>query len=729
MTSQLPVQLASVLVALFLAMPAWAQSWDLGFGIGTADIEVDARPLAEGIERSGHFATLRVRLTNKGAATTAVIDIDSLDVEGGASIYRRTVDLPEGGKKDVLMYYRGGLGGEVEEVTVRAGRSTFSEEFKRQPIGQDDVAIAVIGEDPVGTTGISTAGSIVPMTRPGGLVSEPRDVRVGLIPRASLPDRSIGYDAFNWVIWPQADPSSLSPESLDALENWVAGGGHLFLTVSDTWQQVMQSQLGDMLPVTLTGTRDVSSFKGLTDAVGLPAVEGIPAPVAEGRLRPEGFEFAKVEGSTVWAARPYGLGTVHVLLANPSVSPLKGSVSRDVLWRELLWMSTDDFMEQAGLGRGPDTLLLKRLGEGAILARNMHLLRPSASSVEHVDNEWEQPDEQFLSDLKAILADIPGVAPLPMPWLLAFSILYLIVIGPFDYFVLRAFRRQPMTWVTFPIYIAVFSGVALAGTSFFKGGQSILSELEVIDILPDAGVWRGQSYAGLFSASKADVVVSSPVRDSAVTLLAGGGYVRDPAHQTTGAGSELGYRADTWTLGYVRSHWMEKRKETLSLRRADSGRWFVKNELGVPLTDIGYLERGKAVELGRLEPGAELELPTERPIQELPKYRWQSYGAVYEDRIAETILWMSDLPSEFPGYIDPHYPMLVGRIERPSSFAIDGLRPSIDRATLVRLRLDPIVRERDASRGMGGPLSPRRARAAIRGIDFENPTEIEVTTP
>ena len=115
----------------------------------------------------------------------------------------------------------------------------------------------------------------------------------------------------------------------------------------------------------------------------------------------------------------------------------------------------------------------------------------------------------WTDSLKQYLGDIQGIAPLPIEWLLGFSLVYLFFIGPLDYGVLRLLQRQPLTWITFPIIIVVFSTVALVGTAWVKGSEAHLRVLEVVDVLPGTDQWRGSSYAGIWATGRATVTVAS----------------------------------------------------------------------------------------------------------------------------------------------------------------------------------------------------------------------------
>lgn len=70
-------------------------------------------------------------------------------------------------------------------------------------------------------------------------------------------------------------------------------------------------------------------------------------------------------------------------------------------------------------------------------------------------------------------------------WFFALLVVYLAVIGPVDYFVLKALRRQAWTWVTLPVAIAAFCGAAWAMSARTKTRDSHIVAIGTIDVYPD----------------------------------------------------------------------------------------------------------------------------------------------------------------------------------------------------------------------------------------------------
>ncbi len=659
---------------------------------------VRIEPLADGLIRQDEWAVVRVKVANGRGSTSARVEIRETDInEGETMVYGRDIELPQGTVKAVDLYYRPGWNSRSRKVLIIPdGGAPVDFDFFTTTMSEENVTIGVIGDDPLGLPIVqNTWMRPVPGRAPRPYNDAERQVRMGLIPLANLPSRSTGYAALDWIAWPEADPSRVDPEQLDALRAWVADGGHLLVSVSDKWQIVRGSKLHDMLPIELSGVSDADTAKLLQalsaddkggwgqTALVQPTVEAQPpTPVAESQLREAPGRWSDTiatldDGRPAWAVGSYGLGTVHVITASPALAPLSSELTREQLWRRLLWLPP---AEQTGsqwlnnaLAQSSDA---NALGYDLGHALRMHEIpydSPLAASNQYNYNMWGNSDMGWESELRASLSDMPGVAPLPLSWLIGFSLLYLLAIGPADYFLLRLIKKQPWTWITFPITIAVFSAVALVGTAMIKGNQAIAQRLEVVDILPGTDLWRGDTYLGLFTTRRTTVTVRGGAPDSLVMPLAESGFMTRPESTATEGPGTLRWHAETWTLAYANSRWVGPGQGTITVLPAPGGAKIVSTlpfdledaevRLGTMPLKIGTLKAGESrvVQWGQDEGYG---LPTSEPVfTHLMRY-----------------------PDEGRGHFDHQGWGMVAGIVRGGveDLGIEGLAPESQSVTLVR---------------------------------------------
>ncbi|MCB9677373.1 MAG: hypothetical protein H6737_19860 [Alphaproteobacteria bacterium] len=688
------------------------------------DFLMVAEPLGEGISRADEWAALRVKIVNRGKnAVGRLVMVERSGTE--SQTFSRPVELPQGVRKDVIVLYRPNASSRDREVTLQttSGRIAHAP-FRIEAARPEATTVGVLGIDLLGMQKIRDAQGEVPSHRPREYSPDPRKVLVGLVEPGVLPSHSAGWAAFDQLVWPAADPTKLDPGQLAALTGWVADGGHLTLTVTENWKSIAASPLAEVLPVRFTGTEDREDLDVFVRSFGgSPATNPVPVAMSELDVKPGRSAFVRAEsagGVPLWVTGTYGLGTVSVLAVDPAIEPFKGNVDPGVFWREVLHLSDRGFAParvRTGLYRFPDGRLEPWADPSTQLSAALHLPSPLSDSILGGNVRWYDPyaynglygttaPQEFENEVRAWLSDIPGVAPMPMSWLLAFSGLYLFVIGPLDWFLLRALKRQPWTWITFPTTIVVFSAVALGGTYWMKGSQAMVSTLEVVDLLPGTNLWRGEAFVGVFATRRTRVGLHTNVADSVTQPLEQSGYTLDTSIAAGFGPSSIEYGADTWTLGYASLRWLEQAPGSIGFRVNDDG-WVVKNDLPFALTDAELVIAGPSggagiYPIGSLKPGEEKAVPTTNstPLRQEP--------GDPDDALA----WMRqralDAPSVGRGYIDVNGMrfVLLATAEPVTKLQVDGVRPIHRNRTLIRAPLtpplDPLQRGDSAIPGFGG---------------------------
>ena len=637
----------------------------LGLPIPGRDaLDVRVIPFADGLAREGMMLPQKVLLANQGRATS----VSLLQREVGPGFeqidHLRTIELAEGARKEATLFVLSGSITRPRTMEIRADHERSGVvEYAVRMLGEDDVGIAILGDAQVGVSGVlNTWANPVPSHPLRS--SDPRSVRAGLVAPRHAPDRAQGWSVVDWVVWPEADPTDLSAAQLDGLLAWVASGGHLWMSVSDQPARLRGSPLEKALPIALG---DVETLPGGT----LLARErlAMDTPFTRATAVDQPLRHVEVleewDGSALWTVGEYGLGSITAVTINPSTAGFDGS-QRHELWRRWLWLPDADQGSSAGR-RGA----LLRGEPQTKVALGILMDHPSCDVSDNPVGEGP-----WFDFVRGWLSDIPGVAPLPLSWLMLFAGLYLFCIGPFDYFVLRWVGRQPWTWVTFPLYVCIFAAVAFVGTVQTKGRQAVMNQLEVVEVLPGTPWMRGTAYRGLFSANKTDVTLSSEYDNALVVPFADGGFLTNPRIVSTSSSGALSYRAETWTLGYLRSTWMERHSpQRVLVKRLGGGQFEVRSELAIALDDAMLVADDTTYAIGELRPGQSVVV---------------SEPGAYAD---SDFLALQGVSGDIPGFkrhIGADLVMGVQREPRDGG-VLEGLEPRTSHFTLYRVpvRIQP----------------------------------------
>jgi hypothetical protein len=444
------------------ARPLSAQVYieDLRIGFGTPANQV------EGNYKIGNWTPARVRLRSEKMSFAGRLELSSADSDDVEAVFRREVSLGPDETIDVPTYIKPGK--QLPEFQIRlvdaAGKThaRVVADNSRTPDGatQDVTLIVAVGR-PAGLDVDQIA------KRPG----YPKELfRVGQIESTrELPARWFGYEAVDHLILCLDDP--LQIENMDlaarsAMTTWVRNGGHLVVSLGTSWERV-QSVLGQLLPAEIDRTETVSHLKELESFLGPTA-----PPV---RLRGDLSlpHFTNLRGQIVvgnsdlplGVRAPLGFGTVTLIALELNREPFLSWDGRTDFWIKLL-----DLRKRAGQDNQP---------QGAWGARAL---------------------TDISSFLRMQLEHFEGVSLVPFQWVAFFIFIYILLIGPVDYLLVKKLlKRMELTWVTFPTLVIVVSLAAYFTAYYLKGDELRINKIDVVDVDQISGGLRGTSWFTLFS--------------------------------------------------------------------------------------------------------------------------------------------------------------------------------------------------------------------------------------
>ncbi|MCS6850274.1 MAG: hypothetical protein NZ700_03775, partial [Gemmataceae bacterium] len=273
-----------------------------------------------------------------------------------------------------------------------------------------------------------------------------------------------------------------------ALAEWVERGGRLLVSVGRNvqllddladWQELWPVELEGTVSVPLLRPRWRGGRSELLEALANrrpgPALEPAPVEIARFRLKPE-------RSPTVWmqtaddaphpliVAAPFGLGRVTVVALEMDQAPFTDWPAQAEFWRKLL--------PEAGPFRP-----IRDRGDAAV--------GPTAS-------KGAAPDWWGLIDTDLQTFDtIPVVR---FGWVAAWVLAYILLIGPLDLVIVKYLLRRPeLTWVTFPLMVAVVSLATYLAASWLKGSQRRVNKIDLIDIDLERNAVFGQTWLTLFN--------------------------------------------------------------------------------------------------------------------------------------------------------------------------------------------------------------------------------------
>jgi hypothetical protein len=400
-----------------------------------------------------------------------------------------------GGENAPLGYLRPSGGSGEITITVRtAGGMPLSEPVRLRSLRpREPLAYVVLA------LGGKPAGFELPKATAAGADTGPlRGGRVelaGITSFAQLPDQWFGYEAADLVVLSTGTASDDflkrllgSPASpadkrkQDAFLEWVRRGGRVVVSVGANAKLVPElpalQALLPMAPKPDAPGRAVDVVAIQTPTVtGALAVKNGTFPIAN--LTPQPGRAGRVlippparqtEDKTVLVAQgAFGLGRVTVVAFDLDRAPFAEFSQRPEFW--------DWLLREAGAARASAG------GDG----------KPRTAA-----GMTEDEDEAAVA-LRTHNDTFDGVPVVSFGWVALFIVLYILLIGPVEYFFLkRVLGRLELTWVTFPIIVLTVSALAYFSASAVKGRELKVNKVDVVDIDPASNRVYGTTWFTVF---------------------------------------------------------------------------------------------------------------------------------------------------------------------------------------------------------------------------------------
>lgn len=540
----------------------------------------------------------------------------------------RSVDLAAGTRKELMFYLGPAEYAHDFEIRLRRQDGELLGETLQSSVAvsADRPAVGIFGRHPLGWGTLREAGHF------DGVVAQ--------LDAATLPDFAAALDVFDILVWTRPEPRRLRPEQVWALSRWIAAGGRLVLTAAE----VPPGE--EIAPWTLVRTAELKAVHQLRLQTRLDSypTERWPQPLAVARLDAaaagdSGAVVITEDWGPAAVLERRGLGMVIVLGFDPGDPRLAGWPGLGNLWRRLA-----------------------TVGEASIPA--------IATDPVHQGNDFV-----LRAMALAVLGQDSGGSPPPRRTLVLVLLLYLAAIGPGEYLLLKRWRRLTWTWVTFPIWVLLFSFGAYAAATASRTDVAAVRHLLIRDLWP--GVDAEELFASYY-VPRAGRYLLSPRWPRGLTLagdsvygeealsyyrqnrarsekelqklvpVAGQGEVGVAARRPKWSYLTASFLRETAPAGTVEvaADWRDGAlagRITPRLGVDLAGAWIVASEDGVPVRwDLGRLTDGRT---------RYLEGFTSRPVA-LPERLGWGYGDP-PSRVAEVLtamtawrLLLSALPSE-----------------------------------------------------------------------------------
>jgi hypothetical protein len=442
----------------------------------------------DGYCRAGAWCPVHVTLANQGPDLEAELRVSQPPALGAqqSDVYHRPVTLPTTSRKAYTLYVPADSLGELQVTLVPAEGGVIRQSVTVRSLPGDVRLYGVVAATP---SDLNFLADVAPIGTQGA---------VAHLSLERLPSRPLGWEALDVLVLNDVDTTALAADQRQALETWLAQGGHLVVGGGAGAAQTAAG-LSDLLPVTVGAVQSVDDLAGLGQYLGVSTAPDGPYPVVDATLT-EGEVLIDQGEMILVARRQVGAGTVDYLAFDAGLNPFARWEHGHRLWLSLLETRSSDGLR-------------------------LYLEEPYSAS-------------------RAVEA-IPDLKPPSVLQILGFLLAYTLLIGPTNYLVLRKIDRRELAWLTIPAIVFVFTACAYVTGFQIRGRVPVLHRLAVVYVPEGSEMGHATQLVGLFSPRRTRYDVEVP--GGGVRRIPEGSYLSSDVRPM-----EISQAEEGWTVEDVR---------------------------------------------------------------------------------------------------------------------------------------------------------------------------------
>lgn len=444
------------------------------------DISIILSVGTKGLAKSGEWLPVHVIVENSGKSVKGHVAVEPGLTERPGWVYRQSIDLEHGARKQLLFNIHSNYLGNVpiKAALISNGKVLAETGVRFSTLAPNEqIILALIDDD-------SNRQFFKDIT------AEHPDINIKYMEPRDLPFRDNSLSQISTIVISGVSTGSLTKEQKSALLNWLASGGRLFVCGGPSWKKAISGLSEEILPVEPSATKIVSNLSALENFAGV-------ASSVYGRIMATSIPIATVS-------------SIHgKIIAGDTNNPM--IVSRSFGSGEVNWIALDLTLEPfvSWRSNAPFWDRLNKVQQEQLQAPQ---LRPEARKMDLM------PRFESLEGLRSSISSIPALKLPKLNWLIPYIVLYIIIIGPINYLILKRKDKKELAWITVPAIILVFALGTFTYAYAKKGGSILINQANIVEHFPGTKISKITNAFGVFSPSKRTYDVHLP-RGSSVTEL------------------------------------------------------------------------------------------------------------------------------------------------------------------------------------------------------------------
>lgn len=543
-------------------------------------LEVQATAGINGKAKSLSIVPLKITVKNKGSDFSGDMAIDVTHSYELGSALVLPVDLAEGEEKTYELYVNGLSNNNFSNAKIFAFYDGGIEKGKKVEYkGTKQLQANILDSSATFIYTLTEKSDRLAAYLRLAQIAPSNNVEVfnlNQLKEYTLPEEAQGYAMANIIAIDEFALADLSQKQQEALLKWVQDGGTLLLGASDQ-VEATAGVFKDYLPLILSQEKTAVSAASLTK-------------MSDGGIFSKDIE-------------------VYVASANEDSKPI-------------LTDGTTILAAKKNVGNGEVLQTTFSLGDNPLASMDGYAaLTAKMLDIQNLTQQAMLADQSMLERVAAYLRPVNEIFPsfeVSVSYMLVVIILYILIIGPILYFILKKMDKREHAWLIIP---AISVGLSIVLFIFGAKDRIIQPQVQqssIYKVNDDKSV-NGYYIESILTNRGGDFVVEADNQTSAIALrqfndfngnlgdLHESSYIKEHANGSTLTLRDLSYWSVQSFAGKTAAKNIGKMEIDLTLKN-EKLLGTIKNNFPFTLKDVTLLSGFNEVKLGDIEPNATLQV-------------------------------------------------------------------------------------------------------------------------
>ena len=445
-----------------------------------------------GTYRMEYWTPVRVSVENTGSDLEGSLEVPVSNGSGQTVVYETPVLLPNSSSKEYTIYVKMRELIRSLEIRLTDGKGKVVKTIKAEnlnPVSMDHYFLGLVTDDEpsLGYWKERTEGNLLFADyQPVSFTSE------------DFPDRREVLDNFSVLIFNHIDTGAFRPEQTDALDAWIKGGGILIVGTGGNGNRTLAGLSDRIVPAAPGEITEQGTATRMEEISGKPILGPVPLSVMD--VQTEGGTVIVSQDASQEAGQDAIPGSVPDTAGNSGNLVWMDRKGSGVIYVAAFDMGTEPILSWAGNKLFWENLLADSLPEkSALMLRDPYGSRKERSGMDEV-----------LGYIKAM--ELPSIAVI-----LFLFLLYLAMVGPLNYMVLKKMDKREWSWFTIPALSVIFAFLIYGLGYNIKGSELIMNTVSIVDMNSDSKNAALTDYVGVFIPRRGDYRIEVD-RDTLLSL-------------------------------------------------------------------------------------------------------------------------------------------------------------------------------------------------------------------